>query len=120
MQEEQFMINRKEFVEEIKLRKIIREGLKRKMKEREEKILQEEKELRLVIRKLLQEKEEEPPHPITGINVLRDLLKKIVPTVENSYKQLTTSEEQRKSFRARHKCSSAKPGTAKYFSCKNW
>jgi len=26
----------------------------------------------------------------------------------------------RKSFRARHKCSSAKPGTAKYFSCKNW
>jgi nicotinic acid mononucleotide adenylyltransferase len=100
MQEEQFMINRKEFIEEIKLRKIIREGLKRKMKEREEKILQEEKQLRLVIRKLLQEKEEEPPHPITGINVLRDLLKKIVPTIENSYKQLTTSEEQRKSFRA--------------------
>ena len=26
----------------------------------------------------------------------------------------------RKSFRARHKCSTAKPGTAKYFSCKNW
>jgi nicotinic acid mononucleotide adenylyltransferase len=100
MQEEQFMINRKEFVEEVKLRKIIREGLKFKMKEREEKILQEEKELRLVIRKLLQEKDEEPPHPITGINVLRDLLKKIVPTIENSYKQLTTSEEQRKSFRA--------------------
>lgn len=100
MQEEQFMINRKEFVEEIKLRKIIREGLKRKMKQQEEKILQEEKQLRLVIRKLLQEKEEEPPHPITGINVLRDLLKKIVPTIENSYKQLTTSKEQRDSFRA--------------------
>jgi|694.fasta_scaffold67515_3 nicotinic acid mononucleotide adenylyltransferase len=100
MQEEQFMINRKEFVEEIKLRKIIREGLKRKMKEREEKILQEEQQLRGVIRKLLQEKDEEPPHPITGINVLRDLLKKIVPTIENSYKQLTTSKEQRSSFRA--------------------
>ena len=26
----------------------------------------------------------------------------------------------RKSFRARHKCSTAKPGTPKYFSCKNW
>lgn len=26
----------------------------------------------------------------------------------------------RKSFRARHKCSSAKPGTARYYSCKNW
>ena len=100
MQEEQFMINRKEFVEEIKLRKIIREGIKYKIKEREEKNLQEEKELRLVIKKLLQEKDEEPPHPITGINVLRDLLKKIVPTIENSYKQLTTNDEQRKSFRA--------------------
>ena len=94
------MINRKEFIEEIKLRKIIREGLKRKMKEREEKILQEEQQLRGVIRKLLQEKDDEPPHPITGINVLRDLLKKIVPTIENSYKQLTTSKEQRDSFRA--------------------
>ena len=26
----------------------------------------------------------------------------------------------RKSFRARHKCSTAKPGTARYLSCKNW
>ena len=26
----------------------------------------------------------------------------------------------RRSFRARHKCSTAKPGTAKYYSCKNW
>lgn len=100
MQEEQFMINRKEFVEEVKLRKIVREGLKRKMKERKEKILQEEKQLRLVIRKLLQEKEEAPPHPITGINVLKDLLKKIVPTMETYYKQLTTSKEQRDAFRA--------------------
>jgi nicotinic acid mononucleotide adenylyltransferase len=100
IQEEQFMINRKEFIEEMKLRKIIREGLKLKIKERQEKILQEEKQLRLVIRKLLQEKEEEPPHPMTGINILRDLLKKIVPVLEGYYKDLTTSEEQRKSFRA--------------------
>lgn len=28
--------------------------------------------------------------------------------------------KRRKSFRSRHKCSSAKPGTAKYLSCKNW
>jgi nicotinamide mononucleotide adenylyltransferase len=100
MQEEQFMINRKEFIEEIKLRKIIREGLKRKMKEREEKILQEEKQLRLVIRKLLQEKEEETPHKITGINILKDLLKKIVPTMEKDYKNLTTNKKQRDSYRA--------------------
>lgn len=28
--------------------------------------------------------------------------------------------KRKKSFRARHHCSSAKPGTAKYLSCKNW
>ena len=31
-----------------------------------------------------------------------------------------SNPKKRKSFRARHNCSSAKPGTAKYFSCKNW
>lgn len=31
-----------------------------------------------------------------------------------------SNPKKRKSFRARHKCSTAKPGTAKYFSCKNW
>jgi hypothetical protein len=28
--------------------------------------------------------------------------------------------KRKKSFRARHKCSSAKPGTAKYQACKDW
>jgi hypothetical protein len=100
MEEEQYMIDRKEFIEEVKLRKLIREGLRIKMKERQQKVLNEEKELRLIIRKLLQEKEEEPAHPITGINILRDLLKKIIPVLEGYYKDLTTSQEQRKSFRA--------------------
>ena len=31
-----------------------------------------------------------------------------------------SNPKRRKSFRARHKCSTAKPGTPKYFSCKNW
>jgi len=31
-----------------------------------------------------------------------------------------SNPKRRKSFRARHKCSSAKPGTAKYYNCKNW
>jgi hypothetical protein len=31
-----------------------------------------------------------------------------------------SNPKRRKSFRARHGCSKAKPGTAKYFSCKNW
>ena len=31
-----------------------------------------------------------------------------------------SNPKRRKSFRARHKCSTAKPGTARYLSCKNW
>lgn len=31
-----------------------------------------------------------------------------------------SNPKRRKSFRARHKCSTAKPGTPKYYSCKNW
>ena len=40
------------------------------------------------------------PHRSTGINVLEDLLKKIIPQIEDDYKLLTTSEEQRESYRA--------------------
>ena len=38
------------------------------------------------------------PNKSTGINVLEDLLKKIVPTLELDYKQLTTSPTHRESF----------------------
>lgn len=31
-----------------------------------------------------------------------------------------SNPKKRKSFRARHKCSTAKPGTPRYYSCKNW
>ena len=31
-----------------------------------------------------------------------------------------SNPKRRKSFRARHKCSTAKPGTPRYYSCKNW
>ena len=40
------------------------------------------------------------PHKSTGINLLEDLLKKIIPQIEDDYKILTTSEEQRESYRA--------------------
>lgn len=39
------------------------------------------------------------PHYSTGINVLEDVIKKIVPTLEADYKKLTTNEEQRESFK---------------------
>jgi len=40
------------------------------------------------------------PNKSTGINVLEDLLKKIVPVLETDYKLLTTADVQRQSFRA--------------------
>jgi hypothetical protein len=40
------------------------------------------------------------PNKSTGINVLEELLKKIVPVLETDYKSLTTNNEQRQSFRA--------------------
>jgi len=40
------------------------------------------------------------PHGNTGINVLEDLLKKIIPILETDYKLLTTSLDQRESFRS--------------------
>jgi len=40
------------------------------------------------------------PNKSTGINVLEELLKKIIPVMETDYKSLTTNSEQRESFRA--------------------
>ena len=40
------------------------------------------------------------PNKSTGINVLEDLLKKIVPILQDDFKLITTEEGQRKSFRA--------------------
>jgi len=65
---------------------------------------QQEVTLRGYIRQLISEASvqdsEEGPHKSTGINILEDLLKKIIPIVEIDFKKLTTSEEQRSSYRA--------------------
>lgn len=94
---------REDFIQERKLRLFIRERIKTLYKE---KILKESLEiakLRTFIQTLLTEANteiEDAPHENTGINVLADLLKKIIPTLETDYKILTTDAEQRKSFRA--------------------
>ena len=73
--------------------------------------LNEEKELRTIIGSLLdhelktlnerQTADIDPtPNKSTGINVLEDLLKKIIPVLEDDFKSMTTDPEQRKSFRA--------------------
>ena len=92
--------DRHEFYEELKLRKVIREGIREIFTEEKKKIvesLNEEKQLRRQIRKLISEvgtpEVETSPERSTGINVLEDLLKKIVPTLEDDYKKLTTNKE---------------------------
>jgi len=64
-----------------------------------------EYKLRSVIRNILREASstsvpDRVPHESTGINVLEDLLKKIIPVLEKDFKSLTTDFSQRKSFRA--------------------
>lgn len=90
-------------LEEKKLRLFVRnyltENHNKKLEENKQ-ILKEEKILRTAIRKLLQEKESVVPGASTGINELESVLTSIIPAVESDYKKLTSSEDQRKSYRA--------------------
>ena len=100
--ESENMIKREELVTEQKLRSYIRNKIQNNINEQKQKQLNEEVMLRQVIRSLLKESDisDVHPHRSTGINVLEDLLKKMIPTVRTDYKRLTTSLEQRESFRA--------------------
>lgn len=100
-------MDRHEFYEELKLRKTIREGIHKILAEDNQRkigALKEEKKLRKLIQKLILEttipSNDPSPARTTGINVLSDLLKKIIPVLEDDYKKLTTSRLQRDSFRA--------------------
>ncbi len=97
-------IDRNNFAKEMELRKLIREAIKvvesrRTVCETENSL--QKQELRKHIRVLIEaEVGDKVPHQSTGINVLEDLLKKIVPILQDGFYQLTTSQEQRDSFRA--------------------
>ncbi len=89
------IIERSKLIEEYKLRMSIRKAIHNIVESETNK----ESKLRSVIRELIKEDAEKSPHRSTGINVLEDLLKKIVPQLEQDYKKLTTDAEQRESFR---------------------
>jgi len=93
---------RQEIIAEGIIRQFIRNEIKQNFKSQRIKHLNEEAQLRKVIRTLLKESDisDIHPHRSTGINVLEDLLKKMIPTLRTDYKRLTTSKEQRDSFRA--------------------
>jgi hypothetical protein len=109
------LIMREELIIEMKLRELIQNKIKKKISENKKsgiiylhenqiELIEQyrvENALRKCIRKMiLTEKTDPVPHSNTGINQLDDLLKKIVPTLRRGYKSLTTSEEQRISYRS--------------------
>ena len=112
-------LQRLEFLKELKERKVLREAVRKAIRivlekrsldnfqkkfDKVEKNANEE-----IVRDMLSQylnesaatQDNDPsPHRSTGINVLSDLLKKIIPVLEDDYKILTTDTEQRSSFRA--------------------
>ncbi len=101
------MISREELAVEIKLREQISKAIKIVKKRKTDVFLgslQEEISFRALLKNIIleaaTEDPEKDPHPSTGINVLEDLLKKIVKILEDDFKYLTTDETQRTSFRA--------------------
>jgi len=90
---------------------ILRNNIRHLLQHVKQKRIDEEKDLRDIIRQFAdyeivamterQTADNSPtPNKSTGINVLEDLLKKIIPVLETDYKLLTTDAEQRRSFRS--------------------
>lgn len=103
-----YEIKREEFISDIEeekekerlLRKYIRKKLQEKYASKLKKENEMEQELRKYVRSLIKEaKESRIPYDSTGINILEDVLKQIVPIIREDYKTLTTDSFQRKSFR---------------------
>jgi cobalamin biosynthesis protein CobT len=95
------------------VRKYIRKKISGVLVENKKRQLSEEKRLRQVIRSILLEGDisDMHPHRSTGINVLEDVLKKMITTLRTDYKRMTTSKSQRESFRA-HMISAVKKALA--------
>ena len=77
------MSDRVEILEEHLLRKVIRNIIRKKLNEAE-----------------ANASSPDAPYDITAMSFLRTLLQNIIPKIESSYKSLTTSKDQRDSFRA--------------------
>tara|TARA_R110002020_G_scaffold32419_1_gene99708 strand:- start:6 stop:833 length:828 start_codon:yes stop_codon:yes gene_type:complete len=92
--------------------KILRENIKGLIRHVKQKRSNEKTKLRELIRSFANHEIEEilkeastpdvqpTPNKSTGINVLEELLKKIIPVLETDYKSLTTDSSQRESFRS--------------------
>ena len=97
---------------QIKQEKLLREFIKKTFVSN---LLREQKEehaVRMYVRSLISEVKDEQtlstlfeakdmanPHPNTGINKLRDAIRKAKPSIKTKYQQLTTDDSQRESFK---------------------
>ena len=89
-------INRNKLIAE----ELIRTHIRKKVSEKIATKRLAETKIRKVIRKLLETATgADEASKSTGINVLASLLEKIVPILEDDYKMLTTSDQQRESFK---------------------
>ena len=104
---------REEIIGEEVVRKYIRKKIKNMLNEHKKQEVLYELRLRKIIRQLLKEGDisDMHPHRSTGINILEDVLKKMITTLRTDYKRMTTSKVQRDSFRA-HMISAVKKALA--------
>jgi len=104
---------REEIIGEAIVRKYIRKKVRTMLHEHKKQQFLQEQRLRKVIRQLLNEGDisDMHPHRSTGINVLEEVLKKMITTLRTDYKRMTTSKVQRDSFRA-HMISAVKKALA--------
>ena len=97
--------------EEKALREFVRKTFVAKMLQEEKKNYLHEQKVRTWVRSLLNEvveeesntviyeaKDQSNPHPNTGINKLRDSIRKAKPSIKTKFQQLTSSSDQRESF----------------------
>jgi len=93
------------------LREFVRRTFVKQMLQEQKKTFLQEQQVRAFVRSLISEvteegrntvifeaKEMSNPHPNTGINKLRDSIRKAKPSVKTKFQQLTSSAEQRESF----------------------
>lgn len=91
-------IKREDLIAEELIRTYVRKRITEKLKHQQ----LAEQAIRKVIRKMILAEAEtgtDEASRSTGINVLADLLEKIIPTLQDDYSMLTSSEEQRESFK---------------------
>ena len=93
------------------LREFVRKTFVKQMLQEQKRVYMQEQHVRSFVRALINEVKEEKsntviyeakemsnPHPSTGINKLRDAIRKAKPSIKTKFQQLTTSSEQRESF----------------------